>query len=112
MTLFESDDKPGDGGWVEIIEEKGKFFIVRNSMTEEGDPVKNKTRLGFSSWDEDSVRNLDDGASSQSQKLKLSSHLKCEDVEIREKVIISPSLDSLKKALEHVTFSAWSEGDL
>jgi hypothetical protein len=48
----------------------------------------------------------------RSQKLKLSSHLKYGDVELREEVIISPSFESLKDALAQVTFSAWSEGDL
>lgn len=98
-------------GWLEVTENGTKFRVVGSSIVEEGDPLKNKTRLGFSSWD-DSIDDLDDGASLQSQKLKISSHLKCGDVEIREKMMTAPSMAELEKALSHITFSSWSEGDL
>jgi DNA ligase (NAD+) len=48
LTLFDSFGS--DQGWVEILEDGGKFFIINNSMTEDGDPKQKKTRLGFSSW--------------------------------------------------------------
>jgi len=108
-SLF--DGGTTDDGWLEVSEEKGKFFIVKNSITEEGDATKKKTRIGFSSWDK-KIKDIDDGSSTQSQKLKLSSHLKYDDVEIREKVITAPSFDAAKEAASLVTFCAWSEGDL
>jgi DNA ligase (NAD+) len=108
LSLFDSF---GQGqGWLEITESGTKFRIVGNNIADEGDPLKNKTRIGFSSWDA-SVKDLDDGASLQSQKLKISSHLKYEDVEIREKMITAPSFEEAKKALKLITFISWSEGD-
>jgi DNA ligase (NAD+) len=109
LSLFDSFGQAQ--GWLEVTENGTKFRIVGNNISKNGDPLKNKTRLGFSSWDA-SVKDLDDGASLQSQKLKISSHLKYEGVEIREKMITAPSFEEVKKALKLVTFSSWSEGDL
>jgi len=108
-SLFDSSENKE--GWVKVAEKGTKFKIVSDSFTEDGDPLREKTRLGFASWD-DSIKDLDDGASPQSQKLNISSHLKCGDVEVREKIITAPSIVELEKVLSHITFSAWSEGDL
>jgi DNA ligase (NAD+) len=109
FSLFDSDDD-SDESWVELVEDDGKFLVVSNGLTEMGDPLQEKTRLGFRSWE--NFRDLDDGASPQSQKLKISSHLKVDDIEIRESVMIAPSIEDLQKALSKITFTAWSEGDL
>lgn len=111
ISLFE-DVFGGDAGFIEVVEQKpGKYVIIKSDLVEEGDPAKVKTRLGFSSW-ESEVEDLDDGISEQSQKLHVSSHLRWDDVELRENSIRAASLDKLKEALSKVTLSSWSEGDL
>ena len=97
-------------GWIDLSEDNGKFSIVSSSLLEQGDPMQKKTRLGFLSWG--NFRDIDDGASPQSQKLKISSFLKKNDIELRETVMVAPSIEDLEKALSQVTFIAWSEGDL
>lgn len=109
LSLFDSFGQTQ--GWIEVTEKGSKFRIVDDNITEKGDPLKKKTRLGFSSWDS-SVEDLDDGASPESQKLKISSHLKWKNVEIREKMISGPTFEDVKEALSHITFGSWSEGDI
>jgi DNA ligase (NAD+) len=109
FSLFDSDDD-SDESWIELAEDNGKFLITDNGLVGKGDPLQEKTRLGFRSWT--GLRDLDDGASPQSQKLKISSHLKIDNIEIRESVMIAPSLEDLQKAISNITFTAWSEGDL
>jgi hypothetical protein len=111
QSLF--DDVFGnDSGYIEVVEQKpGKYSIVDNNLVEAGAPTTSKTRLGFSSWDND-VEDLDDGTSEQSQKLSVSSHLRWKNVELREQSIRASSLDDVKQALDKITLSSWSEGDL
>jgi len=110
LSLF---DVLGSGSsWIEVEPNRdGKFTIIKDGLTEQGDPHLNKTHIGFSAWSDD-VEDLDAGSTPQSQKLKLSCHLRWQDVELRGRKINAPSLDRLKQALQRITFSAWSEGDL
>ena len=111
QSLFD-DIFGNDNGYIEVVEQKpGKYSIVSNNLVESGAPTTAKTRLGFSSWDND-VEDLDDGTSEQSQKLSVSSHLRWNDVELREQSIRASSLDDVKQALTKITLSSWSEGDL
>ena len=110
LSLFDSfGSQPG---FLEVEQlSNTKFSVIGCSIAEKGDPLKKKTRVGFVSWDK-TFKDIDDGASPQSQKLKISSHLKCGNTELREKVLIAPSLEDLKNTFKHVTVCAWSEGDL
>ena len=110
LSLF---DALGDNtSWIEVQEDrKGRYSISDNGLTEQGDPQLVKTRLGYTAWEED-VLDLDAGSTEQSQKLKVSCHLRWEDVEFFERHINAPSVDRIKEALRKITIAAWSEGDL
>jgi len=110
LTLF--DALGADTSWVEVERLKDdRWAVTKNGMTENGDPQLKRTHLGFSAWSDD-VEDLDDGSSLQSQKLQVSSHLRCGDVEIRGSRIRATSLEDIKTTLKKITFAAWSEGDL
>lgn len=108
LSLFDAFNE--SEAWIKVEKSNNKFIVRDNSLVEEGDPKTQKTRLGFSSWG--SFQDLDEGASLQSSKLKISSHLKKGEIELMEKVMIAPSLEELKESLGQICFVAWSEGDL
>jgi DNA ligase (NAD+) len=110
-SLF--DDVFGnDRAWIDVVEGKpGKFHITGSSLLEDGEPSKVKGRLGFTAWDSD-VEDLDGGASPQSSKLNISSHLKRDKVELMEKLILADNWKDVRRSIQKVTFTSWSEGDL
>lgn len=112
VTSLFDDVFGNENGWIEIQSTKaGRFEIIADSIREQGDPQTAKTRLGFCEWEND-VTNLDDAISDQSQKLKLSSHLRWGGAEIKETGIRATSLKEVEEFLKKFTFTAWSEGDL
>ena len=109
VSLFDSGSSKD--AWLAVEIKDNKFVVIGSNLLEEGDPGQNKTRLGFLSWDQD-FEDVDNGASPQSNKLNISSYLKAKNVELREDIMVAPSLEDLKKAIAKVTFVAWSEGDI
>jgi len=98
-------------GTITVAVLKNKYQVLDASFLDSGDPQIKKTRLGFSNWD-DAVDDLDAGSSPQSKKLNISSQLKWNSVILNDTHFIAPSLQTLTDALSHVTFTAWSEGDI
>jgi len=106
-SLF--DDVFGNRSWIDVVEAgDGKFLIIGNNIVEQGDPLKDNTRLGFTAWD-DSIQNLD--LSDRFTKLRASTHLKSDDAEMMEIVIFAKDWKNVENILKKTTFVSWSEGD-
>ncbi len=101
------------GGSITVEEaEPGIFRTVSSDIAnKDGDSMTDMTDIGFERWD-DSVKDLDNGCSDISQCLSMSEHLQWKEVELTPYEIKAPSLDRLKKALQHIDITSYYSDEI